>query len=437
MNTAESYINNIPKFATKTELKNTELLLGELGVNIDKMRIIHVAGTNGKGSVCSYISNILVEAGLKTGLFISPHLVKINERVQINNIPVNDEIFMDAFYKVKQVAENMEKKGGKHPAYFEFLFGMAMLIFSKQNVDIVVLETGLGGRLDSTNIVKKPLMTIITSVSKDHCHILGDTVEEIAREKAGIIKKNVPLVFFGEDKRVREVLIDTAKKMNSPYEYITSENVSGVEKNGKNIDFLLSDKYYNNELISVGSNAYYQIWNASLAATAMAWLANEYNDTIFNGRLSMGVIKNGIKKAFWEGRMEEITPGVIVDGAHNEDGIRVFLETAVRMKDRHQILMFSAVADKDYVSMIKEIVESGAFDEYIVCTVEYTNRAMPANVFLDTFKKFTDKPVFLRETAKEALDCALERKGENARLFIAGSLYLVGEIKRMFLKENK
>ena len=116
---------------------------------------------------------------------------------------------------------------------------------------------------------------------------------------------------------------------------------------------------------------------------------------------------------------------------------KVFLETAVRMKDRHQILMFSAVADKDYVSMIKEIVESGAFDEYIVCTVEYTNRAMPANVFLDTFKKFTDKPVFLRETAKEALDCALERKGENARLFIAGSLYLVGEIKRMFLKENK
>ena len=168
MTKAEEYINSIPKFAGKTELKNTEILLDELGIDTSQMKIIHVAGTNGKGSVCSYISNTLVKAGYKTGLFISPHLVKINERIQIDNVPVSDEIFDAAYEKVLKAAHRMEQSGGKHPAYFEFLFGMAMLVFKEQGVEYVVLETGMGGRLDSTNIVKKPLMTVITSISMDH-----------------------------------------------------------------------------------------------------------------------------------------------------------------------------------------------------------------------------------------------------------------------------
>ena len=167
MTKAEEYINSIPKFAGKTELKNTEILLNELGIDTDDMKIIHVAGTNGKGSVCSYISNTLVKAGYKTGLFISPHLVKINERIQIDDVPVSDDIFESAYERVLEAAHRMEQSGGKHPAYFEFLFGMAMLVFKEQKVQYIVLETGMGGRLDSTNVVKKPLMTVITSVSMD------------------------------------------------------------------------------------------------------------------------------------------------------------------------------------------------------------------------------------------------------------------------------
>ncbi len=427
MTKAEEYINSIPKFAGKTELKNTEILLNELGIDTENMKIIHVAGTNGKGSVCSYISNTLVKAGYRTGLFISPHLVKINERIQIDDVPVSDDIFESAYERVLETAHRMEQSGGKHPAYFEFLFGMAMLVFKEQKVQYIVLETGMGGRLDSTNVVKKPLMTVITSVSMDHMHVLGNTIEEIASEKAGIIKTGVPLVFYGEDSRVRGVIEAVAAQRKAPFEVITSDNVSSIEKKGKFIDFCLNNRYYKNESFSVSSAALYQVWNSSLAATALAWLSKE-NEGI---RLTDEQIHTGITTAFWEGRMEELSPEVYVDGAHNEDGIRAFLETAKAMKDRKQILMFSAVADKAYDTMIKEICDSEAFDEYVVCTVEYTNRAMPAEVFLETFRKYTDKPVFLEETAGAAFSKVMSLKKKEDRVFVAGSLYLVGEIKRI------
>ena len=203
--------------------------------------------------------------------------------------------------------------------------------------------------------------------------------------------------------------------------------MSSIEKKGKFIDFCLNNRYYKNESFSVSSAALYQVWNSSLAATALAWLSKE-NDGI---RLSDEQIHTGITTAFWEGRMEELCPDVYVDGAHNEDGIRAFLETAKAMKDRKQILMFSAVADKAYDTMIKEICDSEAFDEYVVCTVEYANRAMPAEVFLETFIKYTDKPVFQEETASAAFAKVMSLKKDGDRVFIAGSLYLVGEIKRI------
>ena len=427
MTKAEEYINSIPKFAGKTELKNTEILLNELGIDTENMKIIHVAGTNGKGSVCSYISNTLVKAGYRTGLFISPHLVKINERIQIDDVPVSDDIFESAYERVLETAHRMEQSGGKHPAYFEFLFGMAMLVFKEQKVQYIVLETGMGGRLDSTNVVKKPLMTVITSVSMDHMHVLGNTIEEIASEKAGIIKTGVPLVFYGEDSRVRGVIEAVAAQRKAPFEVITSDNVSSIEKKGKFIDFCLNNRYYKNESFSVSSAALYQVWNSSLAATALAWLSKE-NEGI---RLTDEQIHTGITTAFWEGRMEELSPEVYVDGAHKEDGLRAFLETAKAMKDRKQILMFSAGADKAYDTRIKEICDSEAFDEYVVCTVEYTNRAMPAEVFLETFRKYTDKPVFLEETAGAAFSKVMSLKKKEDRVFVAGSLYLVGEIKRI------
>ncbi len=423
---AEEYIYSIPKFAAKTSLDNTRQLLNELGVSEKGMKIIHVAGTNGKGSVCAYLSTALVCAGKKTGLFTSPHLVKINERIRINNISVSDGMFLEAYARVREAADNMEKAGYKHPSFFEFLFGMAMLIFSWEKVEYLVLETGLGGRLDSTNVFNKPVMTVITSVSLDHMQILGDTLEEIAAEKAGIIKKGVPLVFYGEDKCVRAIVEARAEAMNSPYICVDNSNITDIIKKDKFIDFSINNEYYCNEGFGVDTQALYQVYNAAVAATVLAGLGIDKEH-----------IHTGIKTMFWEGRMEEVLPQVYVDGAHNEDGIRSFIKTAGSMKDRRHILMFSAVADKNFEEMIKEICQSEVFDEYVVCTVENEKRAMPAVHFVEIFKRYTNQKVHLEATAKGALSKALALKTDNDRLFIAGSLYLVGEVKSLINAENE
>ena len=159
------------------------------------MKVIHVAGTNGKGSVCAYLNSVLQTAGYSVGMFTSPHLESINERFQINGKNVENEQLVHAFERVQRAATVMRREGMPHPTFFEFLFAMAMVLFEENHVEYAVLETGLGGRLDATNVIKKPAVTVITSVSLDHTEWLGGTIEEIAAEKAGIIKAGVPVVY--------------------------------------------------------------------------------------------------------------------------------------------------------------------------------------------------------------------------------------------------
>ena len=189
---AVEYIEELPKFTKKHTLEHTKEFLEKLGNPCMDRKVIHVAGTNGKGSVCAYIQAILEAEGKTTGFFTSPHLVKINERIQMNRKPVDDDTFYRVFTKVVIAAKEMEEEGSGHPSYFEFLYGMGMTAFEEMDVEYIVLETGLGGRLDATNSFANPVLSVITSISLDHTDILGDTIEKIAAEKAGIIKKNIP-----------------------------------------------------------------------------------------------------------------------------------------------------------------------------------------------------------------------------------------------------
>ena len=223
---AEAYINSVPKFTSKNKPENTMELIRRLGHPERSMKVIHVAGTNGKGSVCAFLSSMLTEGGKRTGLFTSPHLVKINERFQINNEPVSDEIFLNAYERVMKLVEEMQKDGFYHPAYFELLFAIGMVIFEEAQVEYLILETGLGGRLDATNIVEKPVVTVITSISLDHTEILGDTIEEIAGEKAGIIKQNIPIVYDGREKRAEKVILQKAKEQNAKAVPLDEEKLS-------------------------------------------------------------------------------------------------------------------------------------------------------------------------------------------------------------------
>ena len=210
---AVAYIEETPKFTTKNKLEHTKECLRRLGNPQKQFQVVHVAGTNGKGSTCAFLTSVFREAGYSCGLFTSPHLVVINERFQINEKNIDNDTFLRAFEKVKKLADELVAEGSYHPTYFEFLFLMGMVIFAEAGVDYVTLETGLGGRMDATTAVENPVACVITSISLDHMQYLGDTVAKIAGEKAGII---VPVIYDGNDPDAAEVIRARAEELGSP-----------------------------------------------------------------------------------------------------------------------------------------------------------------------------------------------------------------------------
>ena len=421
---AVAYIEETPKFTKKNSLDHTRECLKRLGNPEKKFKVIHVAGTNGKGSTCAFLTSILREAGYSCGLFTSPHLVRINERFQINEINIDDDTFLAAFEKVKALADELVAEGSYHPTYFEMLFLMGMVIFADAGVDYVTLETGLGGRLDATTAVEDPVACVITSISLDHMQYLGDTVSKIAGEKAGIIVPNVPVIYDGNDPDAAKVIEKRAKELGSPaYKVVQSDaRVLGNNKDG--IDFSLKDEYYGDTSFHIPFIAWCQVMNASLSLTTMEVLRNVIPVT-------MEQMQEGIKNTRWQGRMETILPGVIVDGAHNEDGVRRFVETAERFQDEYPLtLLFSAVNDKDYQDMIHTICQKIKFRK-VVTTEVGGYREVPSAELAEIFQKEGCKDVANSDSIQEAFYMASEAKGEDGMLFCVGSLYLVGEIKAL------
>ena len=418
---AVQYIEDIPKFTTKNKLEHTRHCLDLLGSPDEGKKIIHVAGTNGKGSVCAFISTMLEEGGYKCGLFTSPHLVKINERFQINEVMVSDEIFLEAFCRVKELADSLVEKGDYHPTYFEFLFLMGMLIFAKEEVDYIVLETGLGGRLDATNSVRNPLVCVITSISLDHVEYLGNTIREIAGEKAGIIKSGVPVVFDGNNPKAAEVIRGRAESLECPWYEMKEENQKLKDYTPEGIRFVSDSRVYGETELFVPFIARYQMMNAALALEAMGVLKKDHH-------LEKDTLIRGMRNTRWQGRMETILPGVIVDGAHNEDGIAKFAETVeFFQKDYPITLLFSTVSDKDFRDMIHEICR-GLHFSCVVTTEIWGSRKQSAAELAELFKKEGCQNVYAQPNPEKAFDMAYAQKG-NGLMFVAGSLYLAGEIK--------
>ena len=423
---AVEYILSVPKFTKKNKMENTIELMERLGRPERKMKIIHVAGTNGKGSVCAFLSTMLVKAKKRTGLFTSPHLVKINERFQINNEPVSDEEFLAAYEKVRGAVEEMQKDGFAHPTYFELLFAMAMVLFEEKAVEYVVLETGLGGRLDATNMVEKPIAAIITSISLDHTEILGDTIEKIAFEKAGIIKPGVPVIYDGRCKEAEKVILARARELGAPAFGLQEEMYEILENTDKSIDFSLSSRYHIHTRVTVPYLARYQVINSSLALMAMEVICKD---------IPIGLCTEAVRETTWQGRMEPVMPGVVLDGAHNADGVREFVRTVQRMQKKYRVtLLFSAVMEKDYEKMIATICRQTEL-AHIVVTEIAGDRNVPAEKLAEVFRRYTNTPVKAVRMIADAFREAFKEKGDGM-LFCAGSLYLVGELKNL-LKEER
>lgn len=419
---AVAYIEETPKFTKKNSLDHTKECLKRLGNPQDKFRVIHVAGTNGKGSTCAFLTSILREAGYSCGLFTSPHLVKINERFQINEVSTDDDTFLAAFEKVKKLSDELVSEGSYHPTYFEMLFLMGMVIFADAGVDYVTLETGLGGRLDATTAVEKPVACVITSISLDHMQYLGNTVEEIAGEKAGIIVPGVPVIYDANDERTAAVIRKKAEELKSSAYGLCRQDAEIKRNTRAGIDFSLKNDYYGDTTFSIPFIARYQVMNGTLALKTMEVLREVIP-------VPVEKIREGMAKTRWQGRMETVLPGVIVDGAHNEDGVEKFVETAAHFQEEYPLtLLFSAVDDKDYTDMIRTICGKIQF-RHVVVTQVGGYRMVPAQELKGIFEKNGCTQVEAVEDIPEAFSRALQAKGEEGMLFCVGSLYLVGEIK--------
>ena len=425
---AVDYIETIPKFTVKHPPEHTRELLSRLGNPQEGIKIIHVAGTNGKGSVCAYLNAMLLAGGKKTGLFTSPHLVRINERFQINGEDVSDEQFLNAFLKVEKAAKEYEAEGEGHPSYFETLFLMGMLIFKEAGVEYLVMETGLGGRLDATNVVEKPLACIITSISRDHTEYLGDTLEAIAGEKAGIIKAGVPVIYDASQPGPASVIAAKAKEMGSPAWPMEPSFYEMKTQSREGITFTFSYPGGEKAELAIPYVAKYQMMNASLAFYMMHILQDVHD-------IPKNVLAEGLSKIKWPCRMEMAAPGVIIDGAHNEDGIAQFVSTAGYFAKENEItILFTAVADKHYHEMIGEICE-GIHPSHVVATQIDGSRVVPAEVLAEDFRKAGCTDVCAEPEIGAAYEKALGKKG-SGMLFCVGSLYLAGELKAYLAKRN-
>jgi dihydrofolate synthase/folylpolyglutamate synthase len=427
---AVAYLYDMPRFTSKNTIEDTRAFLKKLGSPEKNMRIIHVAGTNGKGSVCTYMSSILREAGYSVAVFTSPHLVDIRERYDLDGSMVSKEDFFAAFMEIYDMLDwSLLGKGeGYHPTFFEYLFFMAMLIFKKADMDFCVLETGLGGRLDATNAVSVKELSVITRISLDHVQYLGDTVEKIAAEKAGIIMAGVPCVYTASSVGASTVFENKCAELGVKATAVSENDYALVNFRNKSIDFSLHTGYYGYVRLKIATIARYQIENAALAVRAV--------ETLDKGlTVSVEAVKDGIAKAFWQGRMEEVLPDVYVDGAHNEDGIRAFLDTVkADGLDGCRLLLFGAVADKDIRHMISQITASRLFEQVAVTRLK-TGRGADADVLKGFLLQDSELKCSVYDSSEDALAALLKEKRDGQRIYIAGSLYLAGEIKELLIND--
>lgn len=428
---AERYLLEIPKFTKKNSMENTRCFLRHLGCS-ENQKVIHVAGTNGKGSVCAYLHSILQEAGHTTGLFVSPHLVSMRERFIINGKMVAEEDFLWAYRSVAGKLNNlpeMLREVSYHPTFFEYLFFMAMLLFDREKVEYIILETGLGGRLDATNAIDEKKVCVITSIGYDHMEYLGETLPEIAREKAGIFRKKVPVVYFDKNPSVTETLEKCAVLAETTTFPVSFQAIKEINSHDKTIDFSLHSNYYGYIRLSMPTIALYQIENAALAVSVIERLDDRAD-------ISAAQIAEGIKKMRWEGRMEEIMPSVYLDGAHNTDGIQAFLQTVGQDGCvGKRFLLFSMVREKQYRAVMDMLAASELFDEIGVAEIQ-DKRALPLRELADFFRQYTGLRIREFDRLEDAVRDFTARRGTADRVYIVGSLYLAGEVKALLRRPS-
>lgn len=381
----------------------------------DKIKTIHVAGTNGKGSTAKMLANVLSKK-VKCGIFTSPYMVRINEEISINGVDISNEDFFNLMDRIRPVAEKCDEEG-YHITYFEFLTAMVYLYFYEQKVDVAVIEVGLGGSLDSTNIIKSPLASVICSISMDHMNVLGSTIEEIAANKAGIIKKNRPVFVYPQtsEEALRVIKEKSIVEQAQLFTFKKDEiNIKDSSNFGNTFDF----KSYKDLQTSLRGE--HQIYNASLALMVLDYFKKDFN-------LSEDDIKEGIRETYNPGRVDLVStnPRVLLDGSHNKESIDALLASLKKFDYDKLIVGFSILKDKDHKDIIRKI--AGLADELIITHIDDNPRALDTQIIDEEAKAYA-KDIHVIENNKEAFEFSLKEANDKDLVLWCGSLYLIGKI---------
>ena len=423
---AMKYITEVGNFGSNYGLERTHKLLEYLGNPEKDLKLIHIAGTNGKGSTTSMITEILMGAGYKVGMYTSPFIEEFEERIQINrnNIPKESlAILMD---EIKVAVDKVIEAGYNHPTEFEIITVLMLLYFKKENIDFGVIEVGLGGTLDSTNVIK-PIIQVITSISFDHTNLLGNTLEKIAREKAGIIKKGIPTVIYPQQEEVLKVIKNKCFEMDSELYIANNENLKF--ENIVNLDKPYQLLKYNNEIdILLPLLGEHQIINLSVAMQAIEVLNNK---NIID--ISIANIVKSIKNVSWKGRLEVLSnnPYVVIDGAHNIQGIKTLSRNIKKyFKYENLYLILGILADKDVEEMIKIITPMA---KKVYSVTPNSIRGELAESLKDEVSKF-NKNCKAFDKYEEAYLEALNDASEKDLILASGSLYMIGDMRKIIRK---
>ncbi|MBP1889664.1 dihydrofolate synthase/folylpolyglutamate synthase [Clostridium moniliforme] len=419
---AMEYIKKIGNFGSNYGLERTERLLDILGNPHKKIKCIHVAGTNGKGSTTSIITSILMEEGFKVGMYTSPYLEEFEERIQINRENIKKEELAFYMKDVKKAVDEVIKEGYSHPTEFEIITCLMFLYFYVKKVDYAVIEVGLGGRLDSTNVIK-PLVSVIASISLDHTNILGSSLKEIAREKGGIIKEDIPLVLYPQEEEALNELKNIAEEKNSKIYEVKKDD-------GELLDIIKERDYYQKIKIKGELDIYYlnlkllgehQILNCALAVKTVEVLSKLEGFKINN-------LKKGVENAKWKGRLEVLNkkPTVVIDGAHNIQGIKSLTRNVTKyFKYNNLYLLIGILADKQVEEMINEIAP---LSKKIIALTPNSDRAELSSELKKEIEKVNNN-VESFESYEDAFKSILKVAKEEDLILVTGSLYMIGEMR--------
>ena len=415
-------IHEFERFGSILGLERMTGLLEILGNPHEDLKVIHVAGTNGKGSTCRYMYSVLQEAGYKTGLYTSPFLEKFNERIELDGEMISDEDL--AYYTdvVLKAVKTMTDRGLQSPTEFEVVTAIAFVYYKEKQCDYVILEVGLGGTGDSTNVCSKPLVSVIASVSMDHMDRLGNTIEMIAAEKAGIIKKGCPVVTSVKDAKALAVIEEKARELGCKFIATNNLNVT-ITKESLAGSVFDAPKF---DGVTISMNGRHQVENACLALTTLNLLRIEGKIKLFDSD-----IYNGLKKAKQPGRFEVMSeidekPVIIIDGAHNEDGAKALAETMINLCQGKKTLMVTGMLkDKDVSAIIDSFMK--ITDDFVITEPDNPRKmdaVQLAELFMDRGAKCQ-----VKSNPEEACSIALSKKDEYDVIVFAGSLYLIGKIR--------